>query len=200
MSDDLLPLNASKEERVLSAVTARIGDLSVPTASTWDPFTCPANILPWLAWGLSVDQWDSNWSEDQKRQTIAVSMGVHKRKGTIGAIKKAINALSVTIAVIERNQQNGLDPYTFMVEVISGDKPVDFEEVIQWEEIILAVKNVRSHLAGFYVVLQKSFSVYSAAWLQVGDISNVGVPIPTVVDAIDNLREFSNITWQYDVA
>ena len=34
---------------------------------------CPADVLPWLGWALSVDDWDQDWSEQQKRSAIAAS-------------------------------------------------------------------------------------------------------------------------------
>ncbi len=27
----------------------------------WHPQTCPEALLPWLAWSLSVDEWDESW-------------------------------------------------------------------------------------------------------------------------------------------
>jgi phage tail P2-like protein len=83
--NSLLPPNASPQEAAIEAATARIADVPVPNASLWTPATCPAALLPWLAWALSVDEWDGTWPEERQRAVIAASVGVHRRKGTRGA-------------------------------------------------------------------------------------------------------------------
>lgn len=89
----LLPNNATLEETALDETVARIGDVEVPTRSIWDPETCPADILPWLAWAFSVDRWDTEWSTEQKRSIIAASLRLHKRKGTPAAVKEVVGLI-----------------------------------------------------------------------------------------------------------
>lgn len=36
----------------------------------WNPDTCPANLLPWLAWSFSVDRW---MISGRKRQNALLS-------------------------------------------------------------------------------------------------------------------------------
>jgi P2-related tail formation protein len=50
----LLPPNVSGLERALEQASARVGDIPVPIDPLWNPATCPARLLPWLAWALSV--------------------------------------------------------------------------------------------------------------------------------------------------
>ena len=53
---------------------------------------------PWLAWALSVDTWDSNWSTEVKRAFIAESLAVHRQKCTLAAIRRVLNgALPVSL-------------------------------------------------------------------------------------------------------
>lgn len=93
MSDDsLLPPNSTPVERGFEDAARRITALPVPVRDAWNPATCPAQLLPWLAWALSVDRWDPAWSEQQQRDVITASVGVHRRKGTIGAIRAALVA------------------------------------------------------------------------------------------------------------
>ncbi|TKA96910.1 phage tail protein I, partial [Cereibacter changlensis] len=54
----ILPPNATKAERAFEAALAALCDLPVPVGQLWSPETCPAALLPWLAWALSVDDWD----------------------------------------------------------------------------------------------------------------------------------------------
>lgn len=103
MLKSLLPPSASALERAIEAATARIGDIPVLISRVWNPATCPAELLPWLAWALSVDTWDSSWSERTKRDVIASSYDVHRHKGSVWSIKEAIRAAGFqTPTVLER--------------------------------------------------------------------------------------------------
>ncbi len=93
MGNDLLPLSATPQERALSEAIARAAGVSCPIGSLWDPATCPAEALPWLAWALSVDSWDSSWSEAAKRAACARSIAIHRRKGTPWAVKEGLRAI-----------------------------------------------------------------------------------------------------------
>lgn len=105
----LLPPNASATETAIEAAIERLADVPVPNASLWTPATCPAALLPWLAWALSVDDWDGTWPEERQRAVIAASAGVHRRKGTRGAVVAALAAAGYGAAtLIERF---GRDPY-----------------------------------------------------------------------------------------
>lgn len=99
----LLPPNATLLERAVEAACAPLGDIPVPISTIWNPDTCPAALLPWLAWALSVDTWDSNWSEGTKRAVIAASYDVHRHKGSVWSVKEAIRAAGFeTPTVLER--------------------------------------------------------------------------------------------------
>lgn len=111
MSDvaTLLPNNATGGELALEQAMARVGSVSVGIRPIWNPDTCPENLLPWLAWALSVDNWDPGWSDDAKREVVRKSVGVHKRKGTKGAVVEALRAAGYGDAVVIENF--GLDFY-----------------------------------------------------------------------------------------
>lgn len=98
---DLLPANASPQERAVELSVARIGD--VPTAvirDQWDPWECPPSLLPWLAWAFNVDEWDADWPDQAKRQTIADSIELHRRKGSIDSIRRVLRNAGYGDAVI----------------------------------------------------------------------------------------------------
>jgi phage tail P2-like protein len=90
MSDDLLPPSATSQERAVSLALARLAAVPVPLRLLWDPADCPAALLPWLAWSFSVDEWDAAWSESAQRASIQEAVAIHRRKGTIWAIKRAL--------------------------------------------------------------------------------------------------------------
>lgn len=86
----LLPNNATTQEIALDDATARLSDIPTPVRDVWNPDTCPAGLLPWLAWAFGVDEWDSRWSDEAKRNTIKTAVMVQRRKGSVWSIKQAI--------------------------------------------------------------------------------------------------------------
>lgn len=144
---DLLPYNATDQERALEETTARISDVSVIVREVWNPDTCPSNVLPWLAWAFSVDDWETNWTDEQKRQVIKQSVYSQRIKGTIGAVTRQLAALGYQIQILEWFQQSPQGaPYTFDVYITANQNPLtpnDFNKVL---EVINTNKNLRSHL------------------------------------------------------
>lgn len=101
MTLSLLPENSTSVELALEAVAAgRIEALAMPARLMWDPWACPAEFLPWLAWALSVDDWDNAWSDEQKREMVAGSIEVHRHKGTVGGMRRALRLAGYGDAVI----------------------------------------------------------------------------------------------------
>jgi phage tail P2-like protein len=90
---NLLPPNANAQEHALDDTLARLGTIPVEVVKTWNAQTCPSALLPWLAWALSIDEWDTTWTETQQRNMIAASYEIHSHKGTPYAIKRALWAL-----------------------------------------------------------------------------------------------------------
>lgn len=91
LAPHLLPSNSTPLEQELARLSARIDGIDPAAVETiWDAWACPAALLPWLAWALSVDHWDEGWSEIVKRQAIADSPDYHRRKGAVGAVETII--------------------------------------------------------------------------------------------------------------
>lgn len=90
---DLLAPNASALERAVGKSGAGISNLPTPARHVRNPVTCPTNLLPFLAWELSVDEWNPGWGEDVKRAVIAASINIHRHKGTLGAVRRALAAI-----------------------------------------------------------------------------------------------------------
>lgn len=149
----LLPPNATPLERALEVVTRRAFDVPVPVKTVWDPETCPVELLPWLAWAFAVDQWDSRWSEVQKRAVVGNAIAIHRYRGTLGAVKRAIASLGYDITIREWFEESPRrDPFTFRAEVRIADSGVELPLYRQLEQLINDAKNVRSHLTGVTLV------------------------------------------------
>lgn len=86
----LLPYNATAQERALDLATSRVGDVPVLVREMWNPDTCPAGLLAFMAWAFSVDEWDDNWSDEAKRATIREAVLVQSRKGSVWSVRKAL--------------------------------------------------------------------------------------------------------------
>lgn len=146
----LLPPNATSQERALEIAPAiGLADISNPFYTLWDPRTCPAHILPWLAWAFSVDNWRSDWPDEIKRDTIMASATIHRLKGTIGAVRRALETLGYAIDVSEWFEYGGT-PHTFRiaVDVIgshSAGTEISADLLTEITEVIENVKPVRSH-------------------------------------------------------
>jgi len=112
MFNTLLPPNVTMLERNIEQVTAVKHDVNVPVRDVWNASTCPAHLLPWLAWAVSVDNWDSTWSDDAKRKVIQGSILLHQTKGTVAAVQQALDALGAQVEITEWFDNAGV-PGTF---------------------------------------------------------------------------------------
>ena len=115
-TSSLLPPNATPLERGLEAGTTRLGAVEAPVAPLLDPWTCPIDLLPWLAWGLSVDSWDADWSEATKRAAVANSIELHRMKGTRRAVETVLSRFDDLAELVEWHEAaQARDPNTFEV-------------------------------------------------------------------------------------
>jgi len=147
---ELLPLNSTPLEIAFSKASRRVSNVPVLVREQWNPQTCPAGTLAWLAFALSVDEWSADWTEQQQRDAIQQSVEVHRRKGTVGAIRRAIAAIGYDVEV---DEATGV-PYTFRLRVDASTNGIENEALYdEAERIALRTKNVRSHLLGVDALL-----------------------------------------------
>lgn len=147
MSDVLVPPNATAQERALDGATARMGAVPVPVRDVWDADNCRPDLLPWLAWAYSLDEWASDWTTEQQRAAIKRAVEVQRYKGTIGAVKEALDAIGFTARVQEWfNLTPAGTPYTFRVLLESGQVGVSQTGMQGVVDLVEKTKNLRSHL------------------------------------------------------
>ena len=91
--DVLLPPNRTSFETAADLTGARIDELPVDLPKLVRPYEIPAPHLPWLAWALSVDLWDSTWPEDKRRLLTARALPMHARKGTTASIAEHVRIM-----------------------------------------------------------------------------------------------------------
>ena len=143
-------------------------------ALLWDADRCPAQILPWLAWALSVDNWQPDWTEQEQRDVIRASLYVHRHKGTIGALKKALRPLGYDIKVREWfSQVPPGQPFTFSLEVGATGRPVTDGMYDSVAQIVASTKNVRSHLTAITVTGNVRARLFAAAITVTGEETTI---------------------------
>lgn len=148
MANHLLPPNATPQERAVSETLSRTDTISVPIRALWRPYDCPERLLPWLAWALSVDEWDEQWSEAQKRNAIDASVYLHRHKGTPAAVQRAVDLIFEEAEVQEWFHYGG-QPFHFRV-VSEGafTSERDYQRLIR---LIESAKNARSWLEAIVI-------------------------------------------------
>ena len=143
----ILPPNATPLLKDWEAATSsRLSALDGGVRYVNNPDLCSAHLLPWLAWAVSVDVWSDDWDAAQKRAVIRQSIQVHKQKGTLGALRRALAAFAYARIDIQEWFKYGGDPFTFrvVIEFIAGGASVKNCEEIY--ETIMQTKNLRSWL------------------------------------------------------
>ncbi|EXI61668.1 tail protein [Mannheimia granulomatis] len=142
----LLPTNASQLEKRAAVCLREAVQNPIFIADLINPKKCPVNLLPYLAWALSVDRWDENWSEEVKRLSIEQSFLIHKQKGTITAIKRVIEPIGYLIDLKEWFNVSGMQTgeFSLTVEVPEiGLKEETYNELVR---LVDDAKPVSRHL------------------------------------------------------
>lgn len=149
----LLPPNASKLLRDLEATGSRLSFIEVLNKYLRNSEKCPEHLLPWLGWALSVDVWNENWAESIRRNVIKASIQVHRHKGTLGALKRALEAFEFDNVEIEEWFDYGGTPYTFKIFIEIVTEGFDLNDLTEVYAVVNQTKNIRSHLEILKAVL-----------------------------------------------
>lgn len=124
----LLPPNSRPLERAIDAAgEARLQALTVDIRHLWNPALCPLSWLPVLAWTLGVENWRSDWPEETKRAVIAATPRIKRLKGTVAAVRSAVQAVAgaAPVRIIEWFKPGGSGvPLTAVVDIdVSAGAP-----------------------------------------------------------------------------
>lgn len=142
----LLPPNSTELERNLTEVCKDAFDLpSIRVLKDIDEV--PAQFLPFLAYQKSVDYWDDNWQEPLKRDVIKTSKEQHRIKGTVAAIKRALEPFGYEVKLIEWFKvEPNLKPGTFNLELNLIGKPISQEVFNEVNRLVSDAKSAARHL------------------------------------------------------
>ena len=187
----LMPPNATRLERALDLTEgARIDALPLLVGDVWNPQTCPTALLPWLAWGVSIDLWDSSWSEQTKRDAIAGAIDEQRRKGTPAAMRQALDRIDPLIGLTEWFEDpDNLEPFTFRLDLPDRNTSLidyDAPTIARLLRDVDAVKPLRAHVIA-------SYRIYAQA--QLGIVSAVIFGAIGRVDAAADLVSAQDPAW-----
>lgn len=191
MSNSLLPPNASGLERDIEQVIVQSTDLPICIKDLWNPYSCPLSLLPWLAWALSVDEWDDRWPEHIKRQVVQDSFDVHRFKGTPYAVQKALDSLNIKTHLREWWEPDGSqEPGTMTVVALINENLTDDDNGLITEAMLEQVTRV-IHTAKRGVIhfdvelgisLEETLGLSGAIGPSIGFVDHTADAIPLIPD------------------
>ncbi|CAI1756222.1 phage tail protein I [Serratia marcescens] len=172
MNNTLFPPSAGAWMRHTETVTARLSAITVALRTLWTPTACPVELLPYLAWALSVDRWDKNWPADKKIAAIQQSYWQHRRKGTRAAVRRVIESMGFSATFAEWFD-TGDRPGTFRLEVDVNDVGITIKTMSELERIVGDAKPVSRHLANLTIATRTAGIIALGAAVISGDVITI---------------------------
>ena len=147
-----LPDNRTDLEQILVEIDGRTLAIDADIVRrVKDPAQCPGPLLPWLAWEESVDIWNTEWTDAQKRFAIARSWELHRSKGTRKSVEDALDLLGYGARLEEWFEYGGA-AYLFRLRVaLRPGQAMPIGQLRALTRIALRHKNVRSHLETIFI-------------------------------------------------
>lgn len=175
MSSSLLPPSSTAWMRGAEGATARLSAITVALRTLWTPTACPVDLLPYLAWALSVDRWDKNWLADRKVAAIQQSYWLHRRKGTRAAVRRVIEDMGFSATFAEWFDV-GDEPGTFRLEVDVNEVGLTPKTLDELNRLIGDAKPVSRHLAQMTITANTTGPVWLGAAIFDGEDISVYPP------------------------
>lgn len=175
MNSTLLPPSSTAWMRSTEAATARLSGITVAIRTLWTPTTCPVDLLPYLAWALSVDRWDKDWPAERKIAVIQRSYWLHRRKGTRAAVRRVIEDMGFSATFAEWFDV-GDQPGTFRLEVDVNEIGITPKTLDELNRLIGDAKPVSRHLSQMTISARSSGVVWAGVVLFDGEEISVYPP------------------------
>ncbi len=179
--NSLLPPNATALERALEdVISRRITAITTPLRTLWSIADCPPALLPHLAWQIAVDEWDRLWGVARQRAVIDAALFVHRHRGTLGSIRRVLDAAGYPDADITEGVQN----WRYGTEHKYGDPGLRYGTPYAWAkyEVIITQTITPAQRASITRLLEATaparcklilLTAYHAPWVY-GDGSRYG--------------------------
>lgn len=161
----ILPPGSTPLEKALEQVAAGLLDIPTPIRDVRSADACPINLLPWEAWGRSLDNWSSDWPEGIKRERVRKAIPIARQKGTAASVRAVVSSFGGSVAIREwwQMEPKGV-PHSFnlLLNLDRAGAPASAAFVEQVIAEVGRAKPVRSHFT-FTQGLTASASVRLAA-------------------------------------
>lgn len=144
-----------------------------------------STMLDILAIDFKIDWWDANADLEKKRDTFKSCFTIHRKLGTIGAVRQAISDMYSTAQIKEWFDYNGL-PYHYKLEIGLGEQ-------FGTSEIIGSIlyrsqfyTNVRSVMDGIAFQSQRTRKLFYGCALMTGtkvryDVAGIDITLQNVL-------------------
>lgn len=183
MNSTLLPPSSTAWMRSTEAATARLSGITVAIRTLWTPTACPVDLLPYLAWALSVDRWDKDWPAERKIAVIQRSYWLHRRKGTRAAVRRVIEDMGFSASFAEWFDV-GDQPGTFRLEVDVNEVGLTPKALDELNRLIGDAKPVSRHPSQFNIAAKVKGDIWTGSALCSGEIISI---YPADFEAEDNI-------------
>ncbi|WP_413503700.1 phage tail protein I [Serratia grimesii] len=175
MNNTLLPPSAGAWMRHTETVTARLSAITVALRTLWTPTACPVELLPYLAWALSVDRWDKSWPAAKKIEAIQQSYWQHRRKGTRAAVRRVIESMGFSATFAEWFDTDG-QPGTFSLDVDVNEVGITEKTLAELNRLVADAKPVSRHMSQMSITARTSGIAHIGTAHTCGDIITVYPP------------------------
>ncbi|HDV6332311.1 TPA: phage tail protein I [Klebsiella michiganensis] len=172
MNNSLLPPSSTAWMRSAESASARLSAITVALRTLWTPTACPVDLLPYLAWALSVDRWDKSWPAAKKVAAIQQSYWLHRRKGTRAAVRRVIEDMGFSATFAEWFDV-GDEPGTFRLEVDVNDVGLTPKTLDELNRLIGEAKPVSRHLSQIIISTKTRGDVWMGIAPYCGEIITV---------------------------
>ncbi|HGU6577686.1 TPA: phage tail protein I [Klebsiella pneumoniae] len=172
MNSTLLPPSSTAWMRSTEAATARLSGITVAIRTLWTPTACPVDLLPYLAWALSVDRWDKDWPAERKIAVIQRSYWLHRRKGTRAAVRRVIEDMGFSATFAEWFDV-GDQPGTFRLEVDVNEVGLTPKTLDELNRLIGDTKPVSRHISQMTISTNVYGKAYIGAAVVDGEVTTV---------------------------
>lgn len=172
MNNSLLPPSSTTWMRSVEGASARLSAITVTLRTLWSPTACPVDLLPYLAWALSVDRWDKSWPAAKKVAAIQQSYWLHRRKGTRAAVRRVIEDMGFSATFAEWFD-TGDEVGTFQLEVDVNDVGITPKTLGELNRMIGDAKPVSRHLAQLTIATSARGTAWTGLIMTDGDTVTV---------------------------
>lgn len=168
MNNTLLPPSSTAWMRGAETVTARLSVITVALRTLWTPMECPVDLLPYLAWALSVDRWDKSWPAEKKIAAIQQSYWLHRRKGTRAAVRRVVEDMGFSATFVEWFDVDE-EPGTFRLEIDVNNIGLTPKTLDELNRLISDAKPVSRHLSQMTIATGSHGIAHTGAALVIGE-------------------------------